>query len=115
MIQEPCYTISTSNCSRPIEKSVFILHVNSMKHLLRILFIGILIAFGVGFYIRAQEDLLIGERIVGVTVLFSSFVFMPLFLYHRWKGKRLKDYTLTKENLRRMRKLRGESPENEKS
>jgi len=28
---------------------------------------------------------------------------MPLFLYHRWKGKQLKDYTLSEENLKKMR------------
>jgi hypothetical protein len=28
---------------------------------------------------------------------------MPLFLVHRWKGKKLKDYTLSEENLKKMR------------
>jgi hypothetical protein len=28
---------------------------------------------------------------------------MPLFLAHRWKGKKLKDYTLSDENLKKMR------------
>ena len=28
---------------------------------------------------------------------------MPLFLYHRWKGKRLEDYTLTKEKMDKMK------------
>jgi len=35
--------------------------------------------------------------------LTSAFLFLPLFLYHRWKGKRLEDYTLTEENLKKMR------------
>jgi len=28
---------------------------------------------------------------------------MPLFLALRWKGKKLKDYTLSEENIRKMR------------
>ena len=44
-----------------------------------------------------------GERIIGFTVLTGAFVFLPLFLYHRWKGKRLKDYTLSEENFKKMR------------
>ena len=28
---------------------------------------------------------------------------MPLFLALRWKGKKLKDYTLREENIRKMR------------
>jgi hypothetical protein len=29
--------------------------------------------------------------------------FLPLFLYHRWKDKDIRDYTLTEENYERMR------------
>jgi hypothetical protein len=30
---------------------------------------------------------------------------MPIFLAHRWKGKKLKDYTLSKENMDKLRNL----------
>ena len=49
-------------------------------------------------------DLVVGEKIIGYTVVFAAFVFLPIFLYHRWKGKRLKDYTLSEENLKKIRK-----------
>ena len=73
-----------------------------MKTVLKILGILILIALAVGFYFR-QENVVLGDRIVGLAVLAGAFILMPLFLYHRWKGKRLKDYTLSDENLRRMK------------
>ena len=45
----------------------------------------------------------IGDIIIGVSVILGTCVFMPLFLAHRWKGKKLKDYTLSEENLKKMR------------
>ena len=74
-----------------------------MNTVLKILGILILIAIGVGFYYRTFEDVILGDRIIGIAVLASAFILMPIFLYVRWKGKRLKDYTLTKENMDKMR------------
>ncbi|MBI6116324.1 hypothetical protein [Salegentibacter maritimus] len=74
-----------------------------MNTVLKILGISILIAIGVGFYYRTFEDVLLGDQIIGLAVLASAFILMPIFLYVRWKGKRLKDYTLTKENMDKMR------------
>lgn len=74
-----------------------------MNTILKILGILIIIAIGVGFYYRTFEDILLGDQIIGLAVLASAFILMPIFLYVRWKGKRLKDYTLTKENMDKMR------------
>ncbi|GAA4308813.1 hypothetical protein GCM10023115_36550 [Pontixanthobacter gangjinensis] len=74
-----------------------------MKIFMKILGIAILIAIGVGFYFRLNDDVLTGDRIIGIAVLTSAFILMPVFLYVRWKGKRLKDYTLSEENLKKMR------------
>ena len=83
-----------------------------MKHLLRVLFISILVSLCVGYYIR-QDDFTLGNKVIGFTVLFGIFIFMPLFLYHRWKGKNIKDYMLTQENLDRMKNKTGEKPDNQ--
>ena len=40
-------------------------------------------------------------------MLVGTFIFMPLFLAHRWKGKKLKDYTLSDENLKKMKENSG--------
>lgn len=74
-----------------------------MSTFLKIISILILIAIGVGFYYRWQDNFLLGDRIIGLAVLASSFILLPLFLYHRWKGKNLKDYTLSEENLKKMK------------
>lgn len=52
---------------------------------------------------RTFENEATGDVIIGIAVLTSAFILMPIFLYVRWKGKRLKDYTLSKENMDRMK------------
>jgi hypothetical protein len=74
-----------------------------MKIIIKILAISILIAIGFGFYYRMNDDLILGDRIIGIAVLASAFILMPIFLYVRWNGKKLSDYTLTKENMDKMR------------
>lgn len=74
-----------------------------MKTVIKILAIAILIAIGIGFYYRLNDNIILGDRIIGIAVLASAFVLMPIFLYVRWKGKKLSDYTLTKENMDKMR------------
>lgn len=43
------------------------------------------------------------QKLIGFGVLGLFFIVFPLFSYHRWKGKNVKDYMLTKENLDKMR------------
>ncbi|MCF4100316.1 hypothetical protein L1I30_01435 [Gillisia sp. M10.2A] len=74
-----------------------------MNTVIKVLGILIAIAIGTGFYYRMQDEVMLGDRIIGIAVLASAFILMPVFLYVRWKGKRLKDYTLTKENLDKMK------------
>lgn len=76
-----------------------------MKYVLWICFIIMCGGFGSGFYIKILgESPELGDKIIGLSVLFSSFIFMPLFLYHRWKDKDIKDYVMDKEKLDEMRK-----------
>ena len=74
-----------------------------MKFFLRILFVFFLFSLFYGIYHKSQLNFEEGERIIGFTVLGAAFIFLPLFLYHRWNGKRLQDYTLSEENLKKMR------------
>tara|TARA_B100000768_G_scaffold46111_1_gene44893 strand:- start:278 stop:544 length:267 start_codon:yes stop_codon:yes gene_type:complete len=77
-----------------------------MKDIIRILFFIILISFFIGFYLKNYGDNeVLAEKIIGSTVLISVLIFLPIFLYHRWRGKDLKNYTLTKENYERIRSL----------
>jgi hypothetical protein len=60
--------------------------------------------FGYGFYLKITEETPdMADKIIGLSVLFSTFIFMPLFLYHRWKGKDIKDYVLDREKMEEMR------------
>jgi len=74
-----------------------------VKTVLRFLFALFLGTLAYGLYHKSQINFATGERIIGFTVLGGTFLFLPLFLYHRWKGKRLKDYTLSEENLKKMK------------
>ena len=74
-----------------------------MKLFLRIFFSCILIALFYGIYHKTNVNFEEGERIIGFTVLTGAILFLPLFLFHRWNGKKLKDYTLSEENLKKMR------------
>jgi len=76
-----------------------------MKYFLRLLFLSMLFSLSFGLYVNSTGNTLLGNKIIGFTVLTAAFVFMPIFLVHRWKGKRLKDYTLSKENLDKLRNL----------
>ncbi|MDN3491938.1 hypothetical protein [Winogradskyella bathintestinalis] len=43
------------------------------------------------------------QKLIGFGVIGLFIIVFPLFSYYRWKGKNLKDYMLTKENLDKMR------------
>jgi hypothetical protein len=74
-----------------------------MKWVLRILFVTILSGIFFGYYYRNNIDFDLGQKIIGFHVLGGTILYLPLFLYHRWNGKSLKDYTLTPENLKRIK------------
>ena len=73
-----------------------------MKWFLRVFFVLVIANIIVGYIIR-QDDMGLGEKWVGLAVATGFFIYMPIFLVHRWKGKQLKDYTLSPENLKKMK------------
>ncbi|WP_296381110.1 hypothetical protein [Winogradskyella sp.] len=48
-------------------------------------------------------DIDYSQKLIGFGVIGLFLVVFPLFSYYRWKGKDVKDYMLTKENLDKMR------------
>lgn len=48
-------------------------------------------------------DVEYSEKLIGFGVVGLFLFAFPLFAYYRWKGKNIKDYMLTKENLEKMR------------
>ncbi|MGB0982249.1 MAG: hypothetical protein ACPGUH_09140 [Winogradskyella sp.] len=43
------------------------------------------------------------QKLIGFGVIGLFLVVFPLFSYYRWKGKDIRDYMLTKENLDKMK------------
>ncbi|MCK4561909.1 MAG: hypothetical protein KAT78_03315 [Flavobacteriaceae bacterium] len=64
-----------------------------MKTILRIVFVIILILVGFGFYTNFNNEGE-GEKFIGIGVLMFAFILMPLFIYHRYKGRDLTQYSL---------------------
>ena len=57
-----------------------------------ILFIGML---GAGYYLKSSGDTN-GDIVIGIGVLIVAFVLMPLFIFHRYKNKNIRDFTFDK-------------------
>ena len=66
-----------------------------MKYILIIILVLVLTALTYGFHIKSTGDPL-GQIVIGVSVLAISFIFMPLFIFHRYKNKNIKDFTFEK-------------------
>ena len=73
-----------------------------MVYFLRILLIAVFTGMGIGFYVKSSDEES-GHLIIGTSIVVGVFVLMPIFIYHRWKDKSVKDYMLTKESIEKMR------------
>ena len=71
----------------------WILNWNSLifRSLLYIIFFLDLILLFYGLYIN-NNGVENGEKTIGISVLIFCFLFMPLFLYYRYRNKKLDDY-----------------------
>jgi hypothetical protein len=70
-----------------------------MKYFILILTIAALTSIILGFTLQVDY----AQKLIGFGVAGLFLIVFPLFSYHRWKDKNLKDYMLTKENLDKMR------------
>lgn len=70
-----------------------------MKFLIWFFFISVLVSVVTGL----SFELPYSQKLIGFGVLGLFFVVIPLFIYYRWKGKDLRDYMLTNENLDKMK------------
>ncbi|MDB0042774.1 hypothetical protein N9E80_01930 [Flavobacteriaceae bacterium] len=73
-----------------------------MKNIISFFFFLSILGISTGFYFKSGDEIL-GNKIIGTSVTFMVFVFMPLFIYDRWKDKKLSDYTFSDENLKKMK------------
>lgn len=64
-----------------------------MKLVLKILFVLFIASMAVGFYMKYtnQEQ---ADIVIGLGVLFLSFVLMPIFIFQRYRQGKYKKYVL---------------------
>lgn len=74
-----------------------------MKYLIILITICSLTSIIYGFTLEPTEKL-IANKFIGAGTVGLFLVAMPLFLLRVSKGKKLKDYMLNEENIRKMRK-----------
>lgn len=70
-----------------------------MKYIIWLFFLTSLGSILTGYFF----DLAYSQKLIGFGVVGLFLIVFPLFSYYRWKGKNVKDYMLTKENLDKMR------------
>ena len=74
----------------------------NMKYILLISAILITATCVAGFALKSGDPST-GHLLIGLSVAALFFLWMPVFIYHRWKDRSMKDYMLTKENIDKMR------------
>ena len=70
-----------------------------MKYITAILTIASLSCILAGYLLNVEY----AQKLIGMGVVGLFLIVFPLFSYYRWKGKNVKDYMITKENLEKMR------------
>jgi hypothetical protein len=84
----------------------------SKRSLIGLLAIGCLSAIVYGLIIQESQPVA-GNSYIGFGVLFLFLVAMPLFIFTEGKGKKVKDYMLTEENIRKMQAKTKKRPKKE--
>lgn len=71
-----------------------------MKYVIGILFLASVVSIITGFVLKPEP---VAEQFIGYGVVGLFLFVIPLFTYHRWKGRKVKDYFLSQENIQKMR------------
>ena len=82
-----------------------------MKYIITIIVLASIASIVYGFTLEESEELL-ANKFIGSGTVGLFLVAMPLFLYKESKGKNVKDYMLTEDNIR---KMQGKEPKKEDS
>ncbi len=83
-----------------------------MKYIISLIVLASFGAILYGFSIQ-EEELSLAHKYIGFGTAGLFLLAMPLFLYKESKGKKMNDYMLTEENIRKMRSKEGEKPKNQ--
>lgn len=83
-----------------------------MKYLIILIVLASFTAIIYGFSVQ-EENLVVANKCIGFGTVGLFLIAMPLFLVKHSKGKKMKDYMLTEENIRKIRDKKNERPENQ--
>lgn len=83
-----------------------------MKYIISLIVLASFGAILYGFSIQ-EEELSLAHKYIGFGTAGLFLLAMPLFLYKESKGKKMNDYMLTEENIRKMRSEEPEKPDNQ--
>ncbi|MGB5553955.1 MAG: hypothetical protein WBM83_04790 [Flavobacteriaceae bacterium] len=83
-----------------------------MKYLILLIVFASFGAILYGFlFVEEQQE--VADKFIGAGTVGLFLVAMPLFLYKYSQGKKMKDYMLTEENIRKMNSKESEKSENQ--
>ncbi len=77
-----------------------------MKKVLTVLFIVFLVWMSIGGYLINTEHEK-AKIVMGLGVLYLSFIFMPIFIYYRYKDGKYKKYIINDDKLKNAFKQQG--------
>tara|TARA_B100000989_G_scaffold287242_1_gene256685 strand:- start:572 stop:796 length:225 start_codon:yes stop_codon:yes gene_type:complete len=72
-----------------------------MRIFLNILFWSLILILVCGLYLKEKGTSDKSEVLIGFAVFVLSFLYLPFFLYHRYKGKDLSKYTFDYKKLKK--------------
>lgn len=85
-----------------------------MKYLILFIVAASFTAIIYGFNIQEAQPVL-ANKCIGFGTVGIFLVAMPLFLIHYSKGKKMKDYMLTEENIKKMRQDPAKESDNQEN
>lgn len=83
-----------------------------MKYVILLTVMASLALIAYGFILHDAETIL-ANQCIGFGTVGLFLIAMPLFLIKESKGKKIKDYMLTEENIRKMQGKKEKKPDNQ--
>lgn len=75
---------------------VLLPQTKNMKLLVKLVLIIVITIIAIGYYYKSLANPK-GDAIIGVGIITLSFVLMPLFIYSRYRSKKISAYKFKKE------------------
>lgn len=74
------------------------------KYIITLIVLSSIVSIIYGFTV-IEEDPALGNKCIGFGTVGLFLIAMPLFLFKESKGKKVKDYMLNEENIKKMREV----------